>query len=114
MLEKLKTWFIVFSISFLVSWLGWAEQGKAFFFIYLGVSTIIICVSVAIIVIAGFVTDLAAVTNGLSFLVVLFFAASIAITFLVTWIISKVFGIDFYVAYQILTLLNCLFNKKNN
>lgn len=109
MLKKFALWFIVFGLSFLVSDVfGWTEQGKAFLYINLGTGVLIILVFIAILVIAGLATRHAAEANGISFLVVLVTAGSIAITLFATWGATKIFGIDFYIAYQIMTFGQCL------
>lgn len=109
MLKKFALWFIVFGLSFLVSDVfGWTEQGKAFLYINLGVSVVIILALIVILVIAGLAGGFAAEANGISFLVVLVTAGAVAITLFATWGATKLFGVDFYVAYQIMTFGQCL------
>lgn len=109
MLKKFATWFIVFGLSFLVADVfHWTEQGKAFLYINLGVGVVIILGLVVVLVIAGLATREAAEANAISFLVVLVTAATLAITLFATWGATKLFGIDFYVAYQIMTFGQCL------
>jgi len=109
MLKKFATWFIVFGLSFLVSDVfGWTEQGKAFLYIHLGVGVVLILGLVVVLVIAGLATRNAAKANRISFLVVLVTAGALAITLFATWGTTKLFGIDFYVAYQIMTFGQCL------
>lgn len=109
MLKKFALWFIVFGLSFLVSDVfGWTEQGKAFLYINLGAGIIIILALIVILIIAGLATGSAAEANGISFLVVLVTAVTIAITLFATWGATKLFGVDFFVAYQIMTFGQCL------
>ena len=103
MLKKFALWFVVFGLSFLVSDVfGWTEQGKAFLYI----SVVIILGLVVVRVIAGLATREAA--EAISFLVVLVTAEALAITLFATWGASKLFDIDFYVAYQIMAFGQCL------
>ena len=114
MLKNFTTWFIVFGLSFLVSDVfGWTEQGKAFFYIHLGVSIILILVLIAMLIVAGLAGGFAAKANGVSILIVFITAGLVAIDLLATWGATKLFGVDFYVAYQIMTFGQCLSYKKD-
>ena len=109
MLKKFAVWFICFGLSFLVSDVfGWTEQGKAFLFINLGASILSILALIAILIIAGSAIGSAVEANGISFFVVLLTAGAVAITLFATWGATKLFGIDFFVAYQIMTFGQCL------
>ena len=109
MLKKFALWFVVFGLSFLVSDVfGWTEQGKAFLYINLGIRIAVMLVLIVIIVIAGLVSGFAAEANGISFLTVLASAGVLAIILFATWGATKLFGIDFYLAYQIMTFGQCL------
>ncbi len=109
MLKKFALWFICFVLSFLVSdKLGLTTQGKAFLYIRLSVSILIILAFIVILIIGGLISGSAAEANGISFLVVLAAAVALAITLFATWGATKLFGIDFFVAYQIMTFGQCL------
>ncbi len=103
MLKKFTVWFTCFGLSFLVSNVfGWTEQGKAFLYINLvpGILALIV-----ILIIAGLASG--SETKKKSFLVVLVTAGVLAITLFATWGATKLFGIDFFVAYQIMTFGQC-------
>ncbi len=109
MLKKFAFWFICFGLSFLVSDVfGVTEQGKAFLYIHLGAGIIVFLVAIVILVIAGLASGNAAEANGISFLVVLVTAGALAITLFATWGATKLFDVDFFVAYQIMTFGQCL------
>lgn len=109
MLKKFIIWFICFGLSFLVSNVfGWTEQGRAFIYIYLGGSIISILGSIVFLVIAGFANRCAAEVSGSSFLIILIIAVEVAIVLFATWGATKLFDIDFFVAYQIMTFGQCL------
>ena len=117
MLKKFALWFIYFGLSFLVSDVfGWTEQGKAFLYINLGANILIILAFIVILVIASLASGNLAEANGISFLLVLVTAVTLAITLFATWGATKLFGIDFFVAYQIMTFGQCLCTdtKKDN
>ena len=119
MLKKFAIWFICFGLSFLVQNLGWAEQGKAFLYIHIGLNVLIIALLIAIAIILGLTNgfEFAALSCGVSFISILITAVEIVITLFATWGATKLFNVDFYVAYQIMTFGQCLCktnNSKNN
>ncbi len=116
MLKKFALWFICFGLSFLVSDVfGWTEQGKAFLYINLGARILMIIAFIVIFIITGIDSGSVAEANGISFLLVLVTVVSLAIILFATWGATKLFGIDFFVAYQIMTFGQCLCtdSKKN-
>lgn len=116
MLKKFALWFVCFGLSFLVESWGLTEQGKAFFYIHLGVGILIILALIAIVVIVGIAERCVAEANGISFIAVLITAASLALVLFATWGATKLFNVDFYVAYQIMTFGQCMCtdSKKEN
>ena len=109
MLKKFASWFIVFGLSFLVSNLfGWTEQGKAFFYIHLGARVVVILILNVILIIAGLATGSAAKAGGVSFSAIILTATAMAIALFATWGATKLFDVDFFVAYQIMTFGQCL------
>lgn len=109
MLKKFALWFICFGLSFLVSDVfGWTEQGKAFLYINLGTRILMIIAFIVIFIITGIDSGSVAEANGISFLLVLVTVVSLAIILFATWGATKLFGIDFFVAYQIMTFGQCL------
>ena len=113
MLKKFFWWFVIFGLSFLVSNLfGWAEQGKAFLYIHMGGTILLILIYIVVLLTAGTFFGFAAEANGISLIAVIITAGTVAIALFVTWGVSQLFGVDFYVAYEIITFLQCLFTKK--
>lgn len=109
MLKKFALWFICFGLSFLVSDVfEWTEQGKAFLYIHLGTGILILLVFVAICIIYSLINGCAAEMSGISFLTILITAGALAIVLFATWGATKLFDIDFFVAYQIMTFGQCL------
>lgn len=109
MLKKFAFWFICFGLSFLVSDVfGWSEQVKAFLYINLGAGILIILTLTVILVIAGSAIGSTLEMNEISFFVILFAVGELAIILFTTWVATKLFEIDFFVAYQIMTFGQCL------
>ena len=113
MLEKFKLWFICFGLSFLVESIGWAEQGKAFLFIDLGATGLIIAYLILGCIFAGDSLEKQIVIPVIAKVVV--YGAVIAIILFATWGATKLFNVDYYVAFQIMSFGQCLYssNKKN-
>lgn len=111
MLKKFASWFICFGLSFLVQSWGWTEQGKAFLYITIGFSVFIDVALIAIVIITGLADGFAAEAGGVSFSAILTTAAGVAIVLFATWGASKLFDVDFYVAYQIMTFGQCLYTN---
>ncbi len=113
MLKKFALWFICFGLSFLVESIGWAEQGKAFLLIDLGATGVIIALFILICLFAG---DSLGERIGFSVLAAVVYGAVIAIILFATWGATKLFNVDYYVAFQIMTFGQCLCfsNKKDD
>lgn len=105
MIKKFIVWFITFGLSFLAEDLGFAEQGLAFLFIHLIASCIIIVVLIFVSVFAG-----KGVAQRVGFPLILLggYVLTIAIILFATWGATKLFSVDFFVAYQIMTFGQCL------
>lgn len=109
MLKKFAWWFICFGASFLVADVfGWTDQGRAFLYIKLGVSVALLAIVILILLIAGIAVKEKLLMSGISFLFVILQAVSIAITLFATWGATKLFDVDFFVAYQIMSFGACL------
>lgn len=87
---------------------GCTEQGKVFFGIHLGTDIIIILAIISTFIKAGLVSGCAAEMSGISFLTILITAGALASVLFATWGATKLFDIDFFVAYQIMTFGQCL------
>lgn len=99
-LKKFALWFICFGLSFLVESFGWTEQGRAFLYIELGSVGLIIAVLVLICLFGG---TGALEKLGLSFILGIIYAIMIGIALFATWGTTKLFDVDFFVAYQIMS-----------
>lgn len=105
MLKKFALWFICFGLSFLVESFGWAEQGRAFLYIELGTVGLLIAVLVLICLFGG---TGALEKVGLPFILVIIYAITTGIALFATWGATKLFDVDFFVAYQIMSFGQCL------
>lgn len=115
MLKKFAWWFICFGLSFLVADVfGWTDQGRAFMYINLGVSVAFIAIMVLMLLIAGIVVREKLATIGVSFLLVIVMAVVIAIELFATWGATKLFDVDFFVTYQIMTFGACLVTNSSS
>ena len=109
MLKKFAWWFICFGASFLISDVfGWTDQGRAFLYIRLITSIAAFSIVILILLIAGIAVKEKLLMTGISFLFVIWQAVSIVIVLFATWGATKLFDIDFFVAYQIMSFGACL------
>lgn len=118
MFRKFVLWFIGFGLSFLSESLGWAEQGKAFMYIHLGIGVIAMLVHIACMMILSIKVDRVAEEIWNSILKALIAAVYIVIRLFVIWSVARFFNVEFFVTYQIVTFGQCLClcesAKKNN
>lgn len=94
-------WFTGFGLShFVANQLGWAEQGVAFLYLFIGASLLfnIICFFLVLEFLDW--SDVFRFWIGL--------AIDIGFVLLATWGASRIFDVNFYVAYQIMTFGQCL------
>lgn len=111
MIGKFVWWFIAFALSFLAQSVGWAaSQGVAFFYIYLFPKLFILAIFLFLCL---FATDSFLSNISISFVFVIRCAIALALTLFLPWIISLLFNVDFYLAYQIVSFISCAFNNRN-
>ncbi len=100
MLKRLALFFVTFGLSFLIESLGWTDQGRAFLCIDLISEAAVFLLIVLVLLFAG---NSFAKKIGWSSLTILIFAASTAVGLFATWGATKLFNVDFFVAYQIMS-----------
>ena len=106
MIAKFVLWVISFAFSFPLSEIGMIEQGKIFLCMHIIASSVFFVVETFIHILKN---DF---SRPLVFDFV--FILEIALTLIASWGVSKIFTIDFYVAYEIITLGKCIcFNIRN-
>lgn len=96
MLRELIAWIVSFVISAVVSRFTRMDQGMVFFYIYVGSEVFLVLAGLILLVFCNAV-DLFPVGEILEYLI------ELAIIVVFTWELSRVFGIDFYVAYQLVS-----------
>ena len=115
MWKKFALWFIYFGASFLVSDVfKWTDQGRAFLYIKMGGSVALLTILILILLLAGVVVREKLLMSGISFLFIILEIVSIAITLFATWGATKLFDVDFFVAYQIMTFGACLVRNSSS
>lgn len=115
MLGKFVRWFIYFGLSFLVADVfGWTDQSRAFLYIYLGVSVAICVIAIIMCLIAGVAIRAKLMMTGISFLVAISEIIGIAVMLFATWGATKLFGVDFFVTFQIMTFGACLVTSSSS
>lgn len=107
MLEKIVLWLIFICISFLIELLGWTSQGEAFFYIVLG-GLGIFALSISLICLLMRTCYDEKERFLIPSLILLTYIIVISIFLLTTWGVYKAFDVDFYIAFQIVTLIYCI------
>lgn len=112
MFKKFSRWLIIWIVSFIIQLLGIANQGVAFFWLDVGgiVLILILLLLIGVLGTKSFIAKIAA-TLGVGFITICIFGFSLFLT----WLISFLFNIDFFITYQVVTFIQCLFkNKQQN
>lgn len=98
MLKRLALFFVTFGLSFLVESLGWTDQGRAFLYIDLILVMLELLLALMIVLFDSFAKKIKC-----SLLTILIFVAGTAVSLFATWGATKLFNVDFFVAYQIMS-----------
>ncbi len=115
MFKKFALWFLCFALSILVSYIfRWTEQGKAFLYINLGAQILVVLCEILISV--GIVSKFAGSFNTrvVSVICIIGIIIQILIILFATWGATKLFDVDFFVAYQIMTFGQCLCSSSDS
>ena len=114
MLKNFARWFICFGISFLVANVfGWTDQGRAFLYIYVGIAVAIVAIYVLLLLIAGIAYKEKLFAMGYSIVAIIFLAIQVAIMLFATWGATKLFDVNFFVTFQIMTFGACLVSNSS-
>jgi len=105
LIKSYSYWFICFGLSLLIKSLGFLEQGEAFFFLYFAITIIMVIHNIRLTIDK---------TSLLGILIA--FGMVLGFSMLESWIASKLFNIDIYIIFQIITFGKCSStkNKKAN
>lgn len=106
MISSIISWFVVFGLSYLISMLSGGNQGTIFCWLYCLTTPIILLI---IFLIMSRITKIPVVAYiiALCFIVIL-----IPVLLLLTLGVSKLFGISFAIAFEIITFIYCFINNK--
>lgn len=109
MLKKFALWFVCFGLSFLVSDVfGWTDQGRAFLYIYIGESIIVILALIVLMLIAGVIQRIKFLATTVSIVTIFITIGVVAFLVFATWGATKLFDVDFFVTFQIMTFGQCM------
>ena len=102
MLKELIVWIISFIVSTVFSKYTGTEQGRLFIFIYIG-SEVFLMVVGCVILVALNAKKSIPVKEMIAYFV------ELAVTMAATWELSKIFSVNFYVAYQLISIGQILY-----
>ncbi len=106
MLKNFVKWFVIFGVSFLLQILTGIEQGKAFCMIFLA----LLALKLLIAIIGA--SSITGKTGKVTKIAILLGAVAVGIILVSTWGATKLFNVDFYVAFQIMTFGQCLYAEE--
>ena len=106
LLSRLLMWLFCFGLSLLLEVFGWADQGKSFLIIYMCLSGVVVLCATFIVAEeeAPLVDPATVLAVGIAG-----YAAVFAGTLLVTWIVTKIFDVNFCTVFQLTSLAQCPF-----
>lgn len=94
MLKRIGYWLLLIVLSYALAAGGLGVQGRNFLYLYIGISIFLAFCS--ILFIQNFDHPIA---------IILIMALVYGFVAIVSWILSKILNIDFYIAFEILTLI---------
>lgn len=113
MFKHFVRWFITFGLSFLVAGLlGTVPQAQVFLYLDLGIDVLEIAFYLLCLIGVGWIFNFADEANAISLLAILITVGVIGAVLLVTFGISWLFHLDFYVTYEVFTFIGCFFKNK--
>lgn len=114
MLKNFIKWFLIFGASFLFQILFGIEQGKAFFRIDMILYAFIFIIVILFVIING---NNAEEKIGIGVITLILMFVVLLLVIGTSYVATKIWNVDFYVVYQIMTFGRCLCsttNKENN
>lgn len=102
MLKELIIWILSFIVSTVFSHFTGAEQGQLFMFIYIGSEMFFMIVGCVMLVALG-------AKKNIPTKEILAYVAELFVTVAVTWELSEIFGVNFYIAYQLVSIGQILY-----
>lgn len=108
MLKKFSLWLIVFGLSFFLETMEVAKQGNAFLIMYVGTTGIIITIGIIIDLIVGSKSEKRKKILKAS---ILLYCISNITMLLIASLVTHLFNVDYFIAFQIITLGECLSNN---
>lgn len=112
MFSKILKKLTLLGLAFLITLISQTAIGRAYFCIDIGWMLLKIIGLVMVFAFAGFLLNENEGAGLLNAFVVIVSAALIGVNLLLSWAISRVFGIDFYISYIVLDFIFCLIPDK--
>lgn len=114
MISKFLKRLTILAVAFLVSCISNLEIARAYLYVDLAWVGVIVAVFVAIIALGGALCEENAVAGLINFFLVAAMGLVVVIDLALAFILSRLFGIDFYTAYVVIDFIMCLFPSKKN
>ena len=105
MLQKFSWWFVVFGASMLVQLMGLTDQGTTFVCIHLSCTVLVWILGFWYV---GYFKDALRFGKEIQTYVTIEAVLEVGFRIIATWGVTKLFDVNFAVAYQIMTFGQCL------
>lgn len=115
MISKFLKRLTILGLAFLITCISQTGIGRAYFCLDIGWMILKIIGLVLVIAFVGLIADEREGAGVFNAFIVIISAALIGVNLLLSWIISRLCGIDFYTSYVVLDFIMCLIpTKKKN
>lgn len=114
MISKFLKRLTILGVAFLITCISDLKIARAYLYVDLAWVAIVAAVFVAIIAIGGAICEENAVAGVVNFFIVLVMVLAIAVDLALSFILSRLFNIDFYTAYVVIDFIMCLIPSKDN
>jgi len=108
MLKKICFWFLCLGISYLTQLVGLCSQEKSFMYIYLAIDIIYVSLSFLIILLNRVDSS-----NENEIIESSYSLKEILFAFITSWLASKMFNVNFYICYEIMTFGQCWYISRS-
>lgn len=112
MISKFLKRLTILGVAFLVTCISELEIARAYLYVDLAWVAVVVAVFVAIIAIGGAIAEENTVAGVVNFFIVLAMALAVAVDLAISFILSRLFNIDFYTAYVVIDFIMCLIPSK--
>ena len=114
MISKFFKRLAILAVAFLVTCISNIEIARAYLYVDLAWVGIIVAVFVAVIALGGAIAEENIVAGIVNFAIVFLMGLAVAVDLAFSFMLSRLFNIDFFTAYVVIDFIMCLIPSKKN